>query len=56
MTKQEIVAKIEEITRKAIDDKLKPYLAIMPVSVVEEIFRAGLDAGIECGRYIDYSK
>lgn len=46
--------KIAEITKRATQEKLNPLIGQM-TQLMTQAFQVGFDAGLECGRYTDYS-
>jgi len=52
--KVELQLKIAEITKRATQEKLNPLVSQM-VQLMSQAFQVGFDAGLECGRYTDYS-
>lgn len=52
--KVELRLKIAEITKRATQEKLNPLVSQM-VQLMSQAFQVGFDAGLECGRYTDYS-
>jgi len=46
--------KIAEIAKRAAQEKLNPLVSQM-VQLMTQAFQIGFDAGLECGRYTDYS-
>ncbi len=47
--------KIAEITNRAMHEKLSPLVNQM-VELMSQAFQVGFDAGLECGKYTDYTK
>lgn len=52
--KVELRLKIAEITKRATQEKLNPLVSQM-AQLMSQAFQVGFDAGLECGRYTDYS-
>lgn len=52
--KVELRLKIAEIMKRATQEKLNPLVSQM-TALISEAFQVGFDAGMECGRYTDYS-
>ena len=53
--KDELRLKIEEITRRATQEKLNPLVSQM-VQLMSQAFQVGFDAGLECGKYTNYQQ
>ena len=46
--------RVKTITQTAMREKISPLVSQM-TALIAEAFQAGFDAGMECGRYTDYS-
>lgn len=46
--------RVKTITQTAMREKISPLVSQM-TALITEAFQAGFDAGMECGRYTDYS-
>jgi len=46
--------RIKTITQRAMHEKISPIVGQMN-ALIAEAFQVGFDAGMECGRYTDYS-
>lgn len=46
--------RVKSITQTAMREKISPLVSQM-TALIAEAFQVGFDAGLECGRYTDYS-